>query len=508
MKPWEEYRQNTTMKPWEEYKRRQNNRAEDVLGGVTKFDDGYTFGFGRKLGGALNAIGSWPMDRTAQLFGVKNTPSFADRYNEIVGTADTAAQNFAERHPVSALGLEIGGSLFNPVNNLGMKYVNNAGNFGYKLARSAAIGGGTSVLNDIGRADNMQDFKNNLVKNTSIGAGLNAAFPLAGLGAKGIGIIGRKGLGWLTGTGESINQAFNAGKRGSKTFLDNISGRAPFCEVVDDAKTALNNLKIAKNTQYAQNMANIGKNVKNADIVPIRQNFNNLQNSFKYKGFSRADNATDAALKKLDNVLTEFENTPAAHDVIGLDALKQRVQDITFPLEQRKANYVVGRVANDIKSEISKQSPEYAKAMRNYTAASDEINELSRSLLGGGRKPNTATALGKMQRAYRNNAQSSYSRGQKLISTLDGENNAIQDALAGQALNSWLPRGGLGSSLGSLAGVAAVAHNPSALLAAPLFSPKVMGYMAYGAGRSSPYVGRALGKLNPAAVSAPFYKNY
>lgn len=514
MKPWEEYRQQqgVALKPWEEYQNQAlqpatNNTAADVLGAVTKFDDGYTFGFGRKLGGLFNAVGTWPVDRVAQLLGSPNTPSFTDRYNEITDTAGNAAQSFSKRKPLSALSLELGGALLNPVNRAGARYMGNAGIFGDKLLRSGTVGAGTSALYSAGHADDVQDFKDNAVKDALIGTGINMALPVAGKTLSGLGSLSRKGLGWLTGTGESINQAFDAGKRGSSTFKNNLNGNAPLSEVVEDAKTALNNLKRAKNARYAKNMEEIGRNVESVDVQPIRQNFNDVRNSFNYKGFDKADNATRNALERVDDVLSDFEKKPYAHDVLGLDALKQRIQDIVFPAEQRSANRIVGQVANNIKSEINKQSPEYAKIMQDYASASDEINELSKSLLGSGRRINTATALGKLQRAYRNNAQTSYARGQSLIDKLDDEAQSVKDALAGQALNSYLPRGGLGGSLGGLAGVATVTHNPHALLAMPFFSPRLMGNAAYYAGRGTTYLKPLSDRLNPAALSSQFYEN-
>ena len=74
----------------------QTPEKDYTLGRIATIDSGATFGFGRKLGGLLNAVGSYPVDRAAEALGVENTPSFMDRYNEIVEPVVKAKEEYAQ----------------------------------------------------------------------------------------------------------------------------------------------------------------------------------------------------------------------------------------------------------------------------------------------------------------------------------------------------------------------------------------------------------------------------
>ena len=76
------------------------------------------------------------------------------------------------------------------------------------------------------------------------------------------------------------------------------------------------------------------------------------------------------------------------------------------------------------------------------------------------------------------------------------------DALAGQALNSLLPRGLIGNIGGLTAGWGALT-NPATLAAAPFLSPRLMGEVAYWTGRGSSTLGNLAKGLNPAGLSMP-----
>ena len=93
--------------------RNYQSTPENVLGAVTSFDKGYTGGFGRKLGGVVNAIGAAPVD--ALLSDKSLGQAFSDRYNEIIDPALKASEKFEGANPKTALALNIGGAIASPI---------------------------------------------------------------------------------------------------------------------------------------------------------------------------------------------------------------------------------------------------------------------------------------------------------------------------------------------------------------------------------------------------------
>lgn len=79
----------------------------------------------------------------------------------------------------------------------------------------------------------------------------------------------------------------------------------------------------------------------------------------------------------------------------------------------------------------------------------------------------------------RNNVNTNYGNRLTMAKTLEEKGGAdILPAIAGQAMNSWTPRGIQGSLVGGAGGAAAFV-NPSTLLALPLGSPRLVGELAY-----------------------------
>lgn len=97
---------------------------EATEGLLSSFDEAARFGLGKKLGAAVYATGSYPVDRAAQLFGIENTPSWSDRYNEIVEDVDTARKNISNASPATTLYTEVLGTLKNPLYKKGAEIIN------------------------------------------------------------------------------------------------------------------------------------------------------------------------------------------------------------------------------------------------------------------------------------------------------------------------------------------------------------------------------------------------
>lgn len=478
-----------------------------LLGAVSALDSGRTFGFGRKAGGVLNAAATAPVDWIAQALGAENVPTRAERYREIVEPSRQAEQEFYEANPVTGTALNIYGAIKNPANVAAANYAAKAPTLLAKIGKGTAVGAGTGAVNVIGQSESPEELIDNAVSGVSSGALINGGLPLVGAMARIVGKGASKALGMTTGAGgKAIEQAYDAGKRGSQAFKDNMRGNVGMSDAVDEARFALGEMKQAKNAEYARNMDAIKQDQTVLDLAPVTKKIKELKDSYKSGNFSKAGKDTQKALNEVEDVIEEFQKngTPNAD---GFDALKQRIQDITFPYEAREANRVISLASKEVKNAIAKQAPVYSKIMKQYSQMSDEIQELEKGL-SLGRNKTVDTALRKLQSVFRNNVSSNYGNRGSLLEVLQNGKNNIADALAGQSLNSFTPRGLLGGSLGGGLGLASVYTNPSSVIAAPAFSPRTVGEAAYGLGAAAQKINKMLGRVpdidvlasNPAAA--------
>lgn len=468
----------------------ESDMAQDILGGVTSFDTGYSAGFGRKLGGLLNAIGSYPVDRAAEALGVENAPTFQERYNEIVNPALQAQEEFSTENPMTATALKVGGAIASPINKLGASLLTKPASALGKIATGAGVGGVTGSVYGAGRAESLKELPQTIIEDVTTGSVVGGAIPAAGQALSGLGRLGRELIGVTTGTGaRSIEQAYKAGQRGSNTFLQNMRGSANKTDVVDAARDELNKLRIAKNAEYAKNIEAIKTDKTTLDLQGVINKLQDIKKDYNVGGFSKAGKSTQKAIDEVSDIVNDFAKKPEIHTAEGFDALKQRIYDITFPVEERQANSIVKQVGNAVKNEINKQAPTYAKTMREYTEASNNIRELENALsLKEGKSVDTA--LRKLQSAFRNNVASNYGTRGDLVEKLGGDE--LADAIAGQNLSDFMPRGLVGRIAG---GAGLYAQNIPAILSS---SPRLAGETAYKLGQASNYIPNV--NINPAAV--------
>lgn len=150
-----------------------------ALGKLGTIDRGLTFGLGRKAGGLINAIGSYPVNRIAELAGVKNTPSFWDEYHAVVDPTMQAINEFHEDRPVEATALELGAGIFNPANKLGVGYIAKGGSLANKAARAAGVGAGVGGVAGGLNVENTDDVVPYAMGGAGAGAVLGGALPVA-----------------------------------------------------------------------------------------------------------------------------------------------------------------------------------------------------------------------------------------------------------------------------------------------------------------------------------------
>jgi hypothetical protein len=399
---------------------------------------------------------------------------------EIAGTAGAggaiakglgAIPGVASVAPKLLSAIESGGfSLGSPAASTAMGKI---GDMAARTIGGAAVGGASAGMVDPSMAGS----------GAMIGAAIPGAVKTAGaLGSLAGGAV-KKGIGALTGVGdEAVNTAFKAGRQGNRTFLENMRGHVPITDVLDDAKTALSKIREARGAEYRQNMAGITKDKTVLDFSTIQQALNNLKSGGTYKGKVINQKAA-GTVDEIASVLDDWgKSNPAEfHTPEGLDALKKAIGDIRdstqFGTPARRA---ADEIYNTIKRQITAQAPDYAKAMKSYSEASELVSEIERSLVGKERT-SVDTAMRKLQSLMRNNVNTNYGNRLNLAGKLEEQGADILPAVAGQSMNSMLPRGL--ARLGATGMGMSSMLNPAALAALPMTSPRLMGEALYGLGR-------------------------
>lgn len=296
-------------------------------------------------------------------------------------------------------------------------------------------------------------------------------------------------LGLTTGVGpETIQTAFESGRRGATAFKENMRGTVDKTEVLDQAKQALQNMRAAKSASYQSGISTTKADATKLNFAPIDQAFNDIQATL-YEG-NRLKVGADE-LKKVNevaDVLEEWRTDPNSHTAIGLDALKQRL-DAIYPDSpaQRQAQRVIQATRQKVYQTIVDQSPEYAKTMSDYERAINLEKEIERAL-SLGKNAAADTALRKLTSLARNNVNANYGYRLDLAKALEQQGNAdLLPAIAGQSMSATLPRGLAPQIAGAAAIPSAIQSfaagiTPTTLLAAPLMSPRIVGEAVYGAG--------------------------
>jgi hypothetical protein len=179
---------------------------EDIEGALSAFSKGYTFGFGDKAMGVVNALGAAPIDA---IMGRKNIfKSAKDRYKEVTNSSDEARNNFSARHPIKADGLVLGGTLANPISLMSAVKVMKAPTYLSKILTGMGLGAGEGSLMGAGQAETLSDAPVEILKGGTIGSVLGGLFPAVGgayRAAKGFDNIPRSAIGSIENVASNLD---------------------------------------------------------------------------------------------------------------------------------------------------------------------------------------------------------------------------------------------------------------------------------------------------------------
>jgi hypothetical protein len=321
--------------------------------------------------------------------------------------------------------------------------------------------------------------------------------------------------GTLTGTGaDPIVKAFETGAQGGEVgqaFRNAISGGSTPQEVVQSAKTALTNMRLDRGAEYRANMRNLAEDSTPLSFDAIDKAMDKAGAIKTFKGQNLSPETADVQ-NSVKQAIDDWKalDPNEYHTPIGMDALKQRIgsikDNLPFNTPQRK---VAEDAYGAIRQTIAKQAPQYADAMKGYEEASNQIDEISKTL-SVNPKASVDTTFRKLLSTMRNNVNTNYGQRVNLMQQLEqsGAPN-LSASLAGHALGSFWPRGLAQAStpmeLG-MAGYEALMHGGmtglgGVLAAAPAASPRIAGSVAHGLGRLYGGIAPSIG-ATPAPVSA------
>jgi len=337
--------------------------------------------------------------------------------------------------------------------------------------------------------------------------------PMAATGKIASNVIG--GFGTNTGP-KVIESAFEAGAAGgqkSAALTDSMRGNTQATAIVAEARGALDQMRNDRQAAYQSGMLGVKADATPLNFSKIDQAVQDATNVATFKGQTGTAAAqslspsTQAIRKTLTDEINAWKALDPAefHTAAGLDALKRKVGDIRDATQYGTAERVVAdKVYRAIWQTVSDQVPGYAKVMKGFEEASNLIREIE-DTLSLGKRGSVDTALRKLTSVMRNNVNTNYGRRGELAGQLSaaGAPN-LMEGIAGQSLNSWIPRG-----LGTITGGGAILgafSNPWTLAALPFTSPRLMGEAAHLTGRvAGPVRGGSLpayqsGQLNSAPM--------
>lgn len=352
---------------------------------------------------------------------------------------------------------------------------------GTRIAGGALNGAATSAMVD----------PSTIAEGAAFGAALPPAVKVMGAAGSGLSSLG-KGLltnilGATTGAGsQAVKSAFEAGKNGATSFLDNMRGKVDIADVVDSAKSAVGALRQQRAEAYKSGMVDIKNDVSVIPFSPVQKIMDKISGMGSYKGVQINKNAA-GTVDDLKNVVDQWGQLDPAeyHTPEGMDALKQAIGDIRDSTDHgTAARRAADEIYNAVKTQITAKAPAYAKVMGDYASASKALQETEKAL-SLGEKASQDTAVRKLQSLLRNNAQTNYGNRMTLAQNLEQASGVdLMSPLAGQAMNSWMPRGLVGAiEQGNIIPLAA--KSAGALLAAPIASPRLVGEGAYMLGRAA-----------------------
>ena len=313
--------------------------------------------------------------------------------------------------------------------------------------------------------------------------------------------------GAMSGTGAGVSHTVEQAKLGAKEgawlkrgergeqLTTAMRGGGDLADILQIALRDLEVMKTQKQANYRANKALWTKDESILNFEAIEKALENADKMVNFKGQVINQKAFDAAIA-LRKMVDDWKalDPKTFHTPEGLDKLKQQMYSVVegVPVENATAVALAKNIYHATKKTIVNQAPGYSKAMKEYTEATELIQQLEKTL-SLNNKAQIDTAIRKLNSLMRDNVNTNYGQRMKLARQLeDAGGEFFMPGLAGHQMKSLMPRSIQGAVVPTIATGAAVtrgANLPSAAAMMATASPRIVGETANA-------IGYTMGKLD------------
>lgn len=415
-------------------------------------------------------------------------------------------QKFAQEHPVANVAYGFAGALANPVR---IPFANPAVTTLGKMGQSAAQAGLYGTLYGLGSGDGIEDRVKQALKQGAMSAAIGGA-------ATGAWELGKKALsgpvvdavGKASGVGgETLRRGYDAGKRGSKIYLDTMRKNADVYDVVGDVDKVIRQMERERGAAFNATLPKDKsfKISKDSVVEALKKAQGEISGV--------TEGVDDAALKAVQKAQKLMENVDKNGGLTFQNALdmKKGLDSIIGPLSRAgedNAVRILKPVQNELVRTMTDKVPEYATARQNFQKASDVIGAIKDAF----QSKNKTAELRNLQSITRDSVAAAQGGKLQLGKILDAASDKrILDAVAGNQAQQWWPRDILRNAIGvgGIAGsklLGSSVFTPTAALTIPAMSPRLSGEIAYGLGWLANKGGNMANKFNVDAGVAQLYQ--
>jgi len=358
-----------------------------------------------------------------------------------------------------------------------------------------------------GKLASLETGGSNLMKTATYVDPLALAVRGTSAAVKGTGKLVGEYAGAMSGTGASVSHVVEQARLGAKEgawlkrgergeqLTTQMRGTGDITEMLQIALKDLEVMKKQKQANYRENKKLWQTDETALKFTGIDEALARAKNLVMYKGTVKNPVGAEI-LVKLEKEIAEWKKLdPTTHHTPeGMDALKQKLWSVVegVPAENATAVALAKNIYHATKKTIADQAPGYAKAMKEYTEASELILELEKTL-SLGKKAQIDTAVRKLTSLMRDNVNTNYGQRMKLARQLEemGGGNFMA-GLAGNQMQSIMPRSIQGAVMPAIASGAALSGGatlPSAAAMMAVASPRIVGEVAN-------TIGYTMGKLD------------